>query len=60
MINTVFAKKNLIDEVYLTLVPKMFGKGLSLFNAPLDIKLELLEMEKIEEDHFLFRYAVKK
>ncbi|MCP4023440.1 MAG: dihydrofolate reductase [Desulfobacteraceae bacterium] len=60
VINTIFAKNNLIDEIYLTLVPKLFGKGLSLFNESLDMDLELISMENLEKDHFLFHYRVKK
>ena len=60
MINTLFIKENLIDEIHVTMVPRLFGKGLSLFNESLDIRLELLDVMEIDKGHVLLRYAVKK
>ncbi len=59
-INTLFAKKNLIDEVYITIVPRLFGQGLSLFNGPLDMQLKLLKTETIEDGFILLKYVVIK
>ncbi len=59
-INTLFAQKNLIDEIYITIVPRLFGEGLSLFNNSLDLQLELLETETIEDGYLLLKYAVIK
>ena len=59
-INGLFAEKGLIDEVYLTIVPKLFGKGLSLFSVNLDLDLKLLEMTRIDADSILIRYSVLK
>lgn len=59
-INTLFARKNLVDEIYITLVPKLFGKGLSLFNDDLDLELKLLEMETIDEGYILLKYSIVK
>ena len=60
VINTLFIKENLIDEIHVTIVPRLFGNGLSLFNESLDIRLELLDVMGIEKGHVLLRYAVKK
>ena len=60
VINTLFMKDNLIDEIHLTVVPRFFGKGLSLFDKPLDICLELLDVRKINETHVLLKYRVIK
>lgn len=59
-INTLFAQKDLIDEVVVTVVPKIFGQGLSLFTAEIDLELELLEMQKLGEDLVCLRYGVIK
>ena len=59
-INTLFARKNLVDEMYITIVPKVFGQGVPVFNNHLDLRLRLLEMETIEDGHILLRYAVIK
>jgi len=60
VMNTLFMKKNLIDEIHVTMVPRLFGKGLSLFNETLDIRLELMDIEKIDKSHVLLKYRVKK
>ncbi len=59
-VNTVFIKENLIDEIHVTIVPRLFGKGLSLFNEIVDTRLELMDMEKIDRGHVLLKYRVKK
>lgn len=59
-INGLFAKENLIDEIYLTLVPKIFGKGLSLLSEELDMNLELVQMDKIDNHSVLLKYNVVK
>ncbi len=59
-INTLFARKNLVDEIYITIVPRLFGQGLSLFNGPLDLQLRLVTTETIEEGYILLKYAVIK
>lgn len=60
IINTLFLNKNLIDEIHVTIVPRLFGQGLSLFNQPTDTLLELLDVVKINESHVLLKYRVKK
>jgi len=55
-INTLFAREGVIDEYIITVAPKIFGKGLNLFNASLDINLELIESSILEENYLLLRY----
>ncbi len=57
-INTLFLQKKLINEIILTVEPKIFGSGLSLFNDDFDINLELLELKKINNNSYLVRYKV--
>ena len=59
VVNTLFMKKNLIDEVHVTIVPRIFGKGLSLFNQSLDKSLELIDIQKIDQNYVLLKYRVK-
>lgn len=59
IVNTLFMKENLIDEIHVTLVPRFFGTGLSLFRETLDVRLELLAAEKIDENSVLLKYRVK-
>ena len=49
-ISTSFLKAKLIDELWLTIEPKIFGTGGSLvINENLDIELRLLSVEKVNE-----------
>ncbi len=60
VVNTLFLKEGLIDEIHLTVVPRIFGKGLALFSDPLDIQLDLFDVEKITKSHVLLKYRVIK
>ncbi len=60
-VNGSFLKDNLIDEIWLTIEPKIFGEGLSLFNtASVNLNLELLNVEKIADNVLHVRYKVIK
>jgi len=58
-VNSLFAKENLITHIHLTLVPRIFGAGLSLFNLEMDRELELLGSREIADGHLLLIYKVK-
>ncbi len=58
VVNSLFARENLITQVHLTLVPKLFGTGLSLFNDDLDMNLELRESRELDKGHMLMIYQV--
>lgn len=57
-LNTLFLQKKLINEIILTVEPKIFGSGLSLFNDDFDLNLELLELKKINQNSYLVRYKI--
>lgn len=58
LINTLYARKGLIDELCVTVIPLIFGTGLSLFSDTLDLNLELLEVEQLDKGALFLRYAV--
>lgn len=58
VVNTLFIKEGLVDEIHVTLVPRFFGKGLTLFSEDLDIQLELLDVQKLTSAHVLLKYRV--
>ncbi len=60
IVNTLFLKENLIDEIHVTIVPRLFGKGLPLFNKSFDTQLELINIEKLGQNHILLKYKVQK
>ena len=59
-INTLFFKESLIDELWLTLEPRIFGKGKSIVGLEnLDVSLELLKMEELNSiGTLLLKYKV--
>ena len=59
---TSFLKEQLIDELWLTLEPKIFGTGANFAtDVKLDINLRLLHVEKVNEQGTLItKYAVLK
>ena len=61
--NTSFLQDNLIDEVWINIHPLIIGHGKYLFDELQDIsikELELLELEKQENNQVLLKYKVKK
>ena len=56
-INSSFLKEGLIDELYLSVEPVIFGSGKRIFTEnELDIKLELLATKKLGQDGVLLHY----
>jgi len=60
-INGLFLRENLIDEIWLTIEPKLFGDGLALFkNVDVDVNLELLEVKNLDKNVLQLRYRIIK
>jgi len=59
-LNGLFMERGLVDEIIVTLEPKIFGAGLSLFNRELDANLKLQSVEKINVDSVVLKYQVLK
>jgi dihydrofolate reductase len=60
-INGLFLQKNLIDEIWLTIEPKIFGEGLNLFRGvDADVNLELLETVQLDKNVIQLKYKVIK
>jgi dihydrofolate reductase len=57
-INTLFLRHKLIDEILITVEPKIFGVGISLFDGDFDINLELIDVEKINANSVVLKYKV--
>ena len=58
-LNSLFLKNKLISEMVLTVEPKIFGSGLSLFDTDHEASLELNSLEKLNDNTFAVRYTVK-
>ena len=59
-IYTMFMKKGLVDKLYLSVEPILFGQGLTLFNKELNQKLELVSVQKLGEQTILLQYNIIK
>lgn len=57
-LNSLFLEKKLITEIILTIEPKIFGTGLSLFNRDINANLKLLESRNLNENTLMLRYQV--
>ena len=59
-IYTMFMKSGLVNNLYLTIEPTLFGNGIRLFKESLDFKLQLIHTEKTEGGTRLVEYKVVK
>lgn len=61
MINSLYLKANLIDEIWLSVIPVVFGGGVNLVANDLQAEkqLELIGTEKIGENGIAVKYRVK-
>nr|AIA16201.1 Dihydrofolate reductase [uncultured bacterium] len=57
---TQFMEAGLVDELYLTMIPCLFGGGVRLFNASLESKLHLLDTRRLSDDVIMLQYEVEK
>ena len=57
-INTIFAREDLIDEIHVTYVPRVFGAGLSLFSEPVALTLDLIDFKELGSGQIFARDRV--
>jgi dihydrofolate reductase len=57
---TLFFVKNLLDELWLTVEPKIFGDGKKLITERMEIGLLLKDMVKLSENTILLKYTIEK
>ncbi len=60
MVNSLFAEAGLIDEIVVTISPKIFGYGISLFTQEIAMELTLLDVRRIDRDLVCLTYRVLK
>ena len=54
-------KENLIDEIFLDVEPKIFGRGIKLFSDnDFEFELELIDIKKFSQNELQIHYKVKK
>lgn len=59
-IHSLFFAAGLVDEVWLTLEPLLFGGGTRLLVQPDDVRLHLLSRESLSIDTLLLKYEVRR
>ncbi len=59
-IYTLFLKEKLVDTVYLTMEPVLFGKGVHLLTEAVDTKLTLKNCTQLNTQTLLLEYKVEK
>jgi len=55
-----FLEASLVDELWITLEPRLFGSGTPLVGGSVDIRLQLIGTEALGGDTSLVRYAVRR
>lgn len=55
-----FLEAGLVDDLYLTIEPLLFGTGIPLVKSRMTIKLELMDQSKLNDDTLLMHYKVVK
>ncbi len=60
IVHTLFFNAGLVDEVFLTVEPVIFGHGVPLVSDQERVNLELIDFEKLGEQAMLLHYSVKK
>jgi dihydrofolate reductase len=58
-IYTMFIQSGLVNKIYITVEPKLFGQGLTIFNKPIDINLKLVSVEKLSDDVLFLEYDLQ-
>ena len=71
VINSLFLTQNLINEIHITIAPKIFGSGIEIFNSSfntntnfslddlsLDVDLTLQKVEQITDNELLLVYKI--
>ena len=59
-IYTMFMKSGMVNKLYLTIEPTLFGNGIRLFKETLDFKLKLVDLKKTDGGTLLVEYDVVK
>jgi len=54
-----FIRAGLVDELYLTVSPLLFGQGMPLFMHALDVKLQLLDTQPLPGGSVLVHYSTR-
>jgi dihydrofolate reductase len=57
---SLFMQAGVVDELYITVEPVLFGTGITLFKDEMSTRLELLDIRKLNDNAIILHYAVKR
>nr|AIA13000.1 RibD C-terminal domain protein [uncultured bacterium] len=57
---TQFMQAGVVDELYLTIEPVLFGSGVPLFAGQLETRMQLIESRSLNDNVVLMHYEVEK
>ena len=57
-IYTMFMQDGVVDDLYIDVVAKVFGSGITLFNAPLEARITLEDTKRLGDNNMLLHYTV--
>lgn len=60
LVNSLFAAEDLIDRIIVTVSPKIFGTGVSLFSPEISMDLRLEDVQRMGRDLVVLSYKVLK
>lgn len=55
---TQFMQQGLVDELYISVMPTVFGQGIPLFGESISAHLTLLDSEKLDDNTMMLHYKV--
>lgn len=55
-----FLKNNVVDELYVTIEPKLFGSGIPMSKSFSNTNLQLMDCKKLNDDTLSLHYKVRK
>jgi dihydrofolate reductase len=60
-VHDAFLTSNLVDELWITVEPRLFGQGTPLIHAKLDLSLRLIDQRRLDaSDSMVLRYAINR
>ena len=60
LINSLFARAGKIDDIVVTISPKVFGYGISLFTEEISMDMELLDVDRLDAQRVILKYRVRR
>lgn len=57
-VHSLFLEAGCVDELWLTIEPKLFGRGTPLVAREIDVQMKLLAVENLSADTLLLKYKV--